>query len=99
MQKLSTIFNKKDFSFFTLFYTEQSGIISFSKKKNKFKTKLFRMVTGLVVLACIIGLAIMLSGCKEETKPINDSNSEYDIFRQDTIELKSYIFKKNKLFN
>lgn len=94
MQKLTTVFNKKDLSFFTIFYSEQSGIISFYKKKNKLKTKLFRILMGLVVLACVVGISIILSGCKEETKPINDSSSEYEVFRQDTIELKSYIFKQ-----
>ena len=95
MKKLYTYFDKKKFSFYTLFYTEHSGMLI--KKKHKFLNKILKY-SGFIVVFSIMGILFLLSSCKEE--PIKDgATSAIEVYKRDTYNLKSFIFKKQKLFN
>ena len=99
MQKLNTYFDKKKFSFYTLFYTETSGMLI--KKKHKFLNKILKY-SGFIILFSIMGILFLLSSCKEEqaSEPIKDgATSVLEVYKRDTDNLKSFIFKQQKLFN
>lgn len=99
MQKIKTYFNKNNFSFETLFYHEHSG--TFTKKKHKTFNKLIKF-SGFIALFLIIATLFLLSSCKEEQilEPIKDGGSSIlEVYRQDTSNLKMFIFKQQKLFN
>ena len=106
MQKIKTYFNKNNFSFETLFYSEHSG--TFTKKKHKTLNKLIKF-SGFITLFLIMATLFLLSSCKEEQiEPIKDVGASVievyrqdtgKVYRQDTSNLKMFIFKKQKLFN
>ena len=99
MQKLHTYFDKKKFSFYTLFYSEHSGMLI--KKKHKFLNTILKY-SGFIVVFSIMGILFLLSSCKEEQalKPIKDgATSVIEVYKRDTYNLKSFIFKQQKLFN
>ena len=99
MQKLHTYFDKKKFSFYTLFYTETSGMLI--KKKHKFLNKILKY-SGFIILFSIMGILFLLSSCKEEQalEPTKDkAPSILEVYKRDTDNLKSFIFKQQKLFN
>ena len=98
MQKIKTYFNKNNFSFETLFYSEYSG--TFTKKKHKTLNKLVKF-SGFITLFLIIATLFLLSSCKEEQiEPIKDVGSSIiEVYKQDTSNLKMFIFKQQKLFN
>ena len=99
MQKIKTYFNKNNFSFETLFYNEYSG--TFTKKKHKTLNKLVKF-SGFIALFLIIATLFLLTSCKEEQilEPIKDGGSSIlEVYRQDTSNLKMFIFKQQKLFN
>ncbi len=98
MQKIKTYFNKNNFSFETLFYHEHSG--TFTKKKHKTLNKLIKF-SGFITLFLIMTTLFLLSSCKEEQiEPIKDVGASIiEVYRQDTSNLKMFIFKQQKLFN
>ena len=99
MQKLHTYFDKKKFSFYTLFYSEHLGMLI--KKKHKFLNTILKY-SGFIVVFSIMGILFLLSSCKEEQdlKPIKDgATSVIEVYKRDTYNLKSFIFKQQKLFN
>jgi hypothetical protein len=98
MQKIKTYFNKNNFSFETLFYSEHSG--TFTKKKHKTLNKLIKF-SGFITLFLIIATLFLLSSCKEEQiEPITDVGSSIlEVYKKDTNNLKMFIFKQQKLFN
>ena len=84
MQKLHTYFDKKKFSFYTLFYTETSGMLI--KKKHKFLNKILKY-SGFIILFSIMGILFLLSSCKEEQalEPIKDKGkSVLEVYKRDT---------------
>jgi hypothetical protein len=97
MQKIKTYFNKNNFSFETLFYSEYSG--TFTKKKHKTLNKLVKF-SGFIALFLIIATLFLLSSCKEGQiiEPIKDVGASIlEVYKKDTSNLKMFIFKQQKL--
>jgi len=82
------------------YISEVKGVFHFPRKKptrkkptrKKPKIRKFRIFMILVLIISII----FVCSCKEQ-EPIID-NSDYGIFKKDTIELKSFIYKQTILF-
>jgi hypothetical protein len=71
---------------------EQDFLGNFHFPRKKPKIRKFRICIILVLIISII----FVCSCKEQ-EPIID-NSDYGIFKKDTIELKSFIYKQTILF-
>jgi hypothetical protein len=72
---------------------EVNKVFHFPRKKPKIrKLRKFRICIILVLMISIL----FVCSCKEQ-EPIID-NSDYGIFKKDTIELKSFIYKQTILF-
>ena len=69
---------------------EVNKVFHFPRKKPKIKK--FRIFIILVLMISIL----FVCSCKEH-EPIID-NTDYGIFKKDTIELKSFIYKQTILF-
>lgn len=75
--KIKTYFNKKDFSFETLFYHEHSG--TFTKEKHKNLNKLLKF-SGFIALFLIIATLFLLSSCKEQDQVILTEGQKLQLF-------------------
>jgi len=72
---------------------EQDFLGNFYFPRKKPQIRKFRIFIILVLMISIL----FVCSCKEQ-EPIID-NSDYGIFKKDTIELKSFIYKQKILFN
>jgi hypothetical protein len=73
-------------------YIKQDCLENFYFPRKKPKIQKFRIFIILVLMISIL----FVCSCKEQ-EPIID-NSDYGIFKKDTIELKSFIYKQTILF-
>lgn len=75
------------------YFIKQDFLGNFYFTRKKLKIRKFRI---FIILLSIISILFVCS--YKEQEPIID-NSDYGIFKKDTIELKSFIYKKTILFN
>jgi hypothetical protein len=74
------------------YFIKQDCLGNFHFPRKKPKIRNFRIFIILVLMISIL----FVCSCKEQ-EPIID-NSDYGIFKKDTIELRSFIYKKTILF-
>jgi hypothetical protein len=77
------------------YISEVKGVFHFPRKKPTRKKPKIRKFRIFMILVLIISI-IFVCSCKEQ-EPIID-NTDYGIFKKDTIELKSFIYKQTILF-
>ena len=73
-------------------YIKQDFLGNFYFPRKKIKMRKFRI---FIILVSIISILFVCS-CKEQ-EPIID-NSDYGVFKRDTVELKSFLYKKTIIF-
>lgn len=80
---------------------DSRGNFSFinKEKEHKKKVKLMAFFGGLAIVF-LTGLAMLfLTSCKKEAEPIqNNEPTLMQVYKQDTNDLKMFIFKQQKLF-